>query len=882
MLPNEKLELIGFLNIPEVLSQLEISEDSFSEEVAKLVNIVGIELKSIWLESNENSLTRDKSYQFIEQLMPMSLSFLSNKENSISSSVFGVVGEILLLFKKLNKSGSQLSAEKIQFLGQLLQVVVVKLQYNEDFEYSDNHRTMTDTSEQSRDEDDEENMFANVRHTLRQFLDAIYFLAQKEYEEYIISVIRQTFNNIQRFGLTSDNNEASSQNDDSKVKWFQAEISVHLTQIYIEQCSSRGPLFFTEGMLESSEKAKNGAGKNSSQISYVQRKKDPSDLTEFGELCLHMIMSGVSNCINPLVSLTFFETCVRLIQLFEYRPDAIPLVLGPFLDNRGIRHPHPYTRTRIWYFLYRFVKLCRTEEVLKYTSEILRSVIPLLAIQVQVPVSSIQFDISSINGYGMLDSQLYLFETCGILLSQPDLSDSERALGLEKILDPLFSGVQTLMGQNLTFFNNQPIALLQIHHCLTAIGSVFQGFPDAKINTNPNTFDTKFKSNIPHILSEYLKNAANLSSITLETLNSYAIIREGVRFLFTRLVSALGQGTLEYLPRLINGLVATSELDELCDFLGFLGLIMYRFKPFISQIVSDLLLTVIDKVYGVLNKTISGTDDAVSSNNLKKAYLMWVISIFNADLDSVFLSEENSPHLTTVLKTFLVLATDNSNPTIQKLAFSIFHRTIIGWLIDIHGFYGLGNVSLVSGYNASNSSNSAGQPQNFGKDASNVDKALLSEKKTLRQLSAEYIRLDLDSQLVSQTRSVFRTFIQTEVLPECFRVPSSSGFDMYDAQSFQTVNEICGILRGIALSGQKDSIRMLSNKLRSGPIAFIPDNLDVSSFEKQIISENKMLSFMLYELLPGVGATHESSLNFIQGLVMLDSRRFKSFFQVNF
>ncbi|OMJ25261.1 Exportin-T [Smittium culicis] len=884
MLPNEKLSLIEFLDVTNVLSQLDISGDSFVEEVAKLINIIGIELKSIWLESNDSELQlKDKSYNFIEQLMPMSLNFLSNKENSISSSVFGVIGEVLLLFKKQNKSGVQLSQEKIQFLGQLLQVVVVKLQYDEDYELSDNIRATPDFTDQSRDEDDEDSMFANIRHTLRQFLDAIYFLVPKEYEEYITGVIRQIFNNIQKVGLLSSSEEANSQGGSTKVKWIQAELAVHLTHIFIEQSSSRGVLIFSKDQLNSINQTKSGLTKNLSNNKDVSNSKKSSELTDFGNLCLHLITSGVSNCVNPLVSLMFYETCVRLIQLFEYRTEAIPMVLAPFLDNRGIHHHHLYTRTRIWYFLYRFIRLSRAEEIAPYTSEIIKSITPLLAIQVQVSISTIQGGIKSLNGYGLLDSQLYLFEACGILLSYPDLPENERVTSLNKVLDPLFLGVQQLMGQSFEFFNTQPIALLQIHHCLTAIGSVFQGFPDAKINSNPSILTEKFDTKVSPILSEYLKKAANISSVALEALNSYTIIREGVRFVFTRLISALGQETLEYLPRLINGLVSTSELDELSDFLTFLGLIMYRFKPFISQIVSDLLLTVIDKVYSVLNSTISGTDDAIMSNNLKKAYLTWITSIFNADLDCIFLSDGNAPHLVTVLKTVLMLAVDNSSPAIQRLSFSIFHKTIIGWLIDTHGYYGLGNISLVSGYNApSSASNNSNQtfPFTTGKDPSAVDKTLKSDKKTLRQLSAECIRLDYDSQVVSQTRSVFRNFIQQEVLPICFQIPSSAEFDMFDAQSFQTVNEICGVLRGFALSGQKNSINILSNKLKAGPIVYVPNNFDIpANFEKQVVSENKILSFLLYEFLPSIGCTQDSSTNFVQGLAMLDSRRFKSFFQ---
>lgn len=165
----------------------------------------------------------------------------------------------------------------------------------------------------------------------------------------------------------------------------------------------------------------------------------------------------------------------------------------------------------------------------------------------------------------------------------------------------------------------------------------------------------------------------------LQSYNQMAVIRDAVRYTFARLITCLGTQVLPYLPSLINGLLTECQVTELVDFLPFIGLIAHKYKPMIEPIMDELLLPLVRRVFDFLNTTPSGTDEAFLLLDLRKSYLNFVLSIFNANLEKVFVSERNLESLETILQTFLHFAKDNSDPTTQKMSFGVFLKTVNSW-----------------------------------------------------------------------------------------------------------------------------------------------------------------------------------------------------------
>lgn len=168
----------------------------------------------------------------------------------------------------------------------------------------------------------------------------------------------------------------------------------------------------------------------------------------------------------------------------------------------------------------------------------------------------------------------------------------------------------------------------------------------------------------------------------LQNFNQIALIRDAVRYTFARLITCLGTQVLPYLPTLINGLLTECQVTELVDFLPFIGLVAHKYKPMIETIIDELLLPLVRRVFDFLNTTPSGTDEALLLLDLRKAYLNFILSLFNSNVESVFVSERNLEHLPTILQTFVHFAKDNSDPTTQKMSFGVFLKMVNAWTSD--------------------------------------------------------------------------------------------------------------------------------------------------------------------------------------------------------
>lgn len=99
----------------------------------------------------------------------------------------------------------------------------------------------------------------------------------------------------------------------------------------------------------------------------------------------------------------------------------------------------------------------------------------------------------------------------------------------------------------------------------------------------------------------------------------------------------------------------------------------------IHNIMDELLIPLIKRVFDFLNTSPSGTDEAVLLVDLRKAYINFITGLFNAQLESVLVSERNVGYLNTILQTLMHFAKDNNDPTVQKMAFGVFMKMVTSW-----------------------------------------------------------------------------------------------------------------------------------------------------------------------------------------------------------
>jgi exportin-T len=106
----DKLELITFLNLTQVVNALDTEKDvEFSEQVARLVNAQGLELTRILMEvcfilclsilifqANPSSGLRKKAITALRDLLPFLLRFLSDEYDDTSMAIFPFLTDLLV------------------------------------------------------------------------------------------------------------------------------------------------------------------------------------------------------------------------------------------------------------------------------------------------------------------------------------------------------------------------------------------------------------------------------------------------------------------------------------------------------------------------------------------------------------------------------------------------------------------------------------------------------------------------------------------------------------------------------------------------------------------------------------------------------------------
>lgn len=218
MRPAEKLSFIQNLNIISVLNGLHVTpnQEDFQENLAKLINVIGLELVLCMGEesaSSPNSMVTDADRaafaSLVDLLFPLALKYLANEYDDTSSALFPFIGQYLVLLKRLKKaSGGQLFATK-ERLSQLLEVLAIKMKYDEEVDYSD--------------DSEEEALFLQMRKDLKIPFDAVAVLDYELFTNAISQFISRIFQTCKESG----GNIAS-------IKWADAELALYLTYIFFE------------------------------------------------------------------------------------------------------------------------------------------------------------------------------------------------------------------------------------------------------------------------------------------------------------------------------------------------------------------------------------------------------------------------------------------------------------------------------------------------------------------------------------------------------------------------------------------------------------------------------------------------------------------------
>lgn len=588
MKPADKIEMILFLNLDSIVTQLSNSpplrenrftfkyDTDLAETVAKLVNITVTDIVRV-LETDSGAV-KDKANDLLQAFVPHVLRFFSDEYDEVCSTVIPCVNDMLTYIRKVAKADPSLEARNKAILLPILKAIVAKMRYDDTSNWGD------------EDEQTDEAEFQELRKRLGVLQQIIASADEQLYIDAISEVVGTTFENLRTSG--------------GQIDWRDLDLALHEMFLFGDLAVKAGGLYLK------------GAPTGPAAVRLI-------------EMMLAMVESDIRSFTHPATQLQYMEICVRYSSFFQHHAQLIPGVLESFLQLA--HHTNRKVKTRSWYLFQRLVKQLRglIGNVAQTVVEALRD---LLVIQAELPSEGEDGDeMSSEDHEGSADavfnSQLYLFEAVGVICSTGSVPVDKQVLYIQSVLNPLFADME----RNLAAAkSNDERSLLQIHHDIMALGTLTP-------TTNP-------PGNMPAPeVSECFCQVAEATLVALESLKTSFNIRTAARFAFSRLIGVLGARILPQLPRWIDGLLTqTSSRDEMALFLRLLDQVIFGFKGEIYSILDTLLTPFLQRVFSSIADPTTGTDDEIQLAELKREYLNFLLAVLNNDLGAVIISESKS------------------------------------------------------------------------------------------------------------------------------------------------------------------------------------------------------------------------------------------------
>ncbi|KAK3190998.1 pre-tRNA nuclear export protein [Lecanicillium sp. MT-2017a] len=627
----DKMEMVSFLNLQEIVSQLVASpllsdfkgtsqyDTDLAEAVAKLVNTVVSDIVRALDDNQTSEDIRSRANQHLAGFLPLLLRFFSDDYDEVCSTVIPGLTDLLTFLRKLG----QLPETYSSMPGPILDAVIRKMRYDETSSWG------------NEDEQTDEAEFQELRRKLQNLQKTIAAINQSLYMDMLSSLVENTFQSLDQRG--------------SDMDWRDLDLALHEMYLFGELAlPNQGPGTKNQPSSEASERL------------VVMMKK--------------MVESGIASLSHPAILLQYMEICVRYCAVFETHTQYIPQVLENFV--RLVHHNHVRIKTRSWYLFHRFIKQLRSR-VGNVAETVIQSIGDLLPIKAEVSGEDADDDMSSDESDHSADaifySQLYLFEAIGCISSTTSTPVDKQAVYIRSVMEPLFNDMEVHLPRAKS---GDAQAILQIHHIVMALGTLAHGFSDWTPGSSSSHHAPPDK-----LVSTEFSRAAEAILIALGQLNTSEEIRIACRSAFSKLLGVLGAAVLPQLPQWIDGLLSqSSSKDEMAMFLRLLDQVVFGFKSEIYDVLNVLLTPLLQRIFNGLTEPITGTDDEVQLAELRREYLSFIQIILNNNLEGVLISESNQGYFESLISSVIELGkTLDGNQGPSRLAFNIMLRISSIW-----------------------------------------------------------------------------------------------------------------------------------------------------------------------------------------------------------
>lgn len=216
MRPADKTDMISFLNLREVISQLISSpplndhkgtpryDTDLAEAVAKLVNTVMADLVRVLEDRSTDDNTRAKATQLLHDFVPLLLRFFSDEYDEVCSTVIPSLTDVLQYFRKL----SELPNSFAEMLTPILNAIIMKMRYDETSSWG------------NEDEQTDEAEFQELRKKLQVLQKSVAAVNQSLYIQVLSNLVANIFQSLDEQG--------------SQLDWRDLDLALHEMYLFGE------------------------------------------------------------------------------------------------------------------------------------------------------------------------------------------------------------------------------------------------------------------------------------------------------------------------------------------------------------------------------------------------------------------------------------------------------------------------------------------------------------------------------------------------------------------------------------------------------------------------------------------------------------------------
>lgn len=203
MKPSDKIEMISFLNLENVIAQLIASpplnqhrfssqyDTDLAETVAILVDTTVVDIvKTLEVESQDSETWQRAEVQ-LEAFLPLTLRFFSDEYDEVCSTVIRSLNDVLSFLRKSAKDGPP-SPQRAVMLLPILKALIAKMRYDETSSWGDD------------DEETDEAEFQELRKRLNVLQQIIAATDEQLYIDVLSDVVGRTFDNLRAQGPQLD------------------------------------------------------------------------------------------------------------------------------------------------------------------------------------------------------------------------------------------------------------------------------------------------------------------------------------------------------------------------------------------------------------------------------------------------------------------------------------------------------------------------------------------------------------------------------------------------------------------------------------------------------------------------------------------------------